>query len=617
MQNENMLTRGILGLSLVILGFAAIAQPDRWQQRVEYKMEIDMDVVSNQFTGVQQLKYYNNSPDTLDKVFYHLYFNAFQPGSMMDVRSRTHTDTRRGVQDRIFKLKEDEIGYHKIKSFRQDGKRIDTSVDGTIMTARLSSPILPGQMVVFEMEFESQVPIQIRRNGRDNKEGIRYSMGQWFPKIAEYDYSGWHSHDYIGREFYSPWGDYDVTIDIDSDYVVAASGVLQSSKNSKNGKKTTHRYLAENVHDFAWGADPDYKHDVVKIREGLDFHVYYQGDTLVEQWEELGDYMKKAIPFIEAKCGKYPFPVYKVVQGGDGGMEYPMFTLMTGHKPLKSVVGTAVHEFLHSYYQLVLGTNESYLYWMDEGFDQYYDEMTMNYLFDESFESRKPMAGYYRYYKGIVESGKEEPLTTHADHFENHRAYGMAAYGKGALALQSLEYILGREVFDRAMLRYYNTWKFKHPNAVDFEIIMEKESGLVLNWFFDYWTKTTKTIDYAVQNVSITNDGSQIEMERIGLMPMPLDVVVTLVDGSKLNYHIPLGMTRGNRPLDEGEVLMSAWKWVNPYYSFVIDIDKDQIESVAIDPSRRMVDINYENNIYPNRNSELEIKGKSNKLENN
>ncbi|SMD38604.1 hypothetical protein SAMN04488029_3829 [Reichenbachiella faecimaris] len=612
-----MLTRGILGLSLVILGFTALAQPDRWQQQVEYKMNIDMDVETNQFTGFQKLKYYNNSPDTLDKVFYHLYFNAFQPGSMMDVRSRTHTDARRGVNDRIFKLEADEIGYHKIKSFKQNGKNVNTSVDGTIMTARLSSPILPGETVVFDMEFESQVPIQIRRNGRDNAEGIRYSMGQWFPKIAEYDYSGWHPHDYIAREFYSPWGDYDVTINIDSDYVVGASGVLQSTEVSKNDKKTAHRYLAENVHDFAWGADPDYTHDVVNIREGLDVHIYYQTDTLKEQWQQLGEYMKKAVPFIESKCGKYPYPVYKIIQGGDGGMEYPMATLMIGHKSLKSLVGTAVHEIIHSWYQLVLGTNESYLYWMDEGFDQYYDEMTMSYLFDENYESRKPMSGYYRYYKGVVESGKEEPLTTHADHFENHRAYGMAAYGKGALALQNLEYIMGRAVFDRAMLRYYDTWKFKHPNAVDFEVIMEKESGLELSWFFDYWVKTTKTIDYAISNVNTVKAGVEISMERMGLMPMPLDVVLTKKDGTIQQYYIPLGMMRGHRELSQNETLMTPWKWVNPYYSFVIDIEEDEIKSIEIDPSRRMIDINYDNNEYPNRNSELEIKGKSDKLENN
>jgi len=176
---------------------------------------------------------------------------------------------------------------------------------------------------------------------------------------------------------------------------------------------------------------------------------------------------------------------------------------------------------------------------------------------------------------------------------------------------------MGREVFDRAMLRYYDTWQFKHPNAVDFEIILEKESGLELSWFFDYWVKTIKTIDYSISNVNTVKDGIEISMERIGLMPMPLDIVLTMKDGSKKSYNIPLGMMRGNRVLSENEILMTPWKWVNPYYSFVVDVDMDELESVEIDPSLRMIDLNYDNNKFPNRNSEVEIKGKPQKLKNN
>lgn len=610
-----MISKGLFGCMVVLVAIQANAQTNRWQQRVEYKMEIDMDAEANQFSGIQELNYYNNSPDTLTKVFYHLYFNAFQPGSMMDVRSRTLPDPDKRVGDRIFHLKEDEIGYHKIKSLTQDGKRLIYEIDGTVMKVILNEPIMPNSKVTFEMTFESQVPLQIRRSGRDNSEGIRLSMAQWYPKLAEYDYSGWHAYDYVAREFYSPWGDFDVTINIDSDYVVAASGIAQNSTRKKN--KVSHRYVAENVHDFVWAADPDYKHKVLNVREGLDFHLYYQTDTLENQWIELETYIKKAVPFIEERCGKYPYPVYKVIQGGDGGMEYPMATLMTGHRSLKGLVGVTVHEFIHSWYQMVLGTNESHYYWMDEGFNTYYDDMTMDYLFNENYPSDNFMSSAYKFYKYIVKEGLEEPLTTHADHFETNLAYAMASYRKGGLALLHLEYIMGKDKFDAAMLRYYNTWKFKHPNAVDFEVIMEKESGMELSWFFDYWIKTTKTIDYAITNVAVEGKGSKVELERIGLMPMPLDLVLTLSNGEKLNYHIPIGMSRGNRTLSNGELLMTPWTWVNPYYSFAIDVNKDDIERIEIDPTHRMADINFENNSYPNTNDELEIKGKPEKLENN
>ncbi|NUO02857.1 MAG: M1 family peptidase, partial [Saprospiraceae bacterium] len=168
-----------------------VGQPDRWQQAVNYKMDIDFDVRTHRFEGEQELTYFNNSPDTLYRVFYHLYFNAFQPGSMMDMRSRTIPDPDGRVGDRISKLKPDEIGYHNILSLKQNGKKVSYKVVETILEVTLAEPIMPGSRTVFDMEFESQVPVQIRRSGRDNKEGIDYSMAQWYPKMCEYDYQGW------------------------------------------------------------------------------------------------------------------------------------------------------------------------------------------------------------------------------------------------------------------------------------------------------------------------------------------------------------------------------------------------------------------------------------------
>jgi len=206
------------------------AQTDRWQQRVSYTMEVEMDEKKHQFEGSQKLVYTNNSPDTLNKVFYHLYFNAFQPNSMMDVRSRNLPDPDRRVRDRIFHLKEDEIGYQKVNSLKQDGKSISYDVEGTVLEVTLATPILPNSTVTFDMEFEAQVPKQIRRSGWKNSEGIEYSMAQWYPKLAEYDYKGWHAHPYIAREFYAPWGDFDVKITMDSKYVIAGTGVTATKK---------------------------------------------------------------------------------------------------------------------------------------------------------------------------------------------------------------------------------------------------------------------------------------------------------------------------------------------------------------------------------------------------
>ena len=216
-----------------------------WQQHVDYQMDIDMDVNNYQYKGKQKLVYTNNSPDVLNKVFYHLYFNAFQPGSEMDVRSRTIADPDPRVGDRISKLKPNEIGYIKVNTLKQNGMALNYNTVGTVLEVDLATPIQPGESVTFNMDFDAQVPIQIRRSGRNNKEGVALSMTQWYPKLAEYDFEGWHADPYIGREFHSVWGDFDLKLTIDKNYVVGGTGYLESEQ-VNGSKKTLHFKLDMN-----------------------------------------------------------------------------------------------------------------------------------------------------------------------------------------------------------------------------------------------------------------------------------------------------------------------------------------------------------------------------------
>ena len=372
-------------IGLLLLSNFIFAQPDRWQQGIDYKMDIDFNVKKHQFKGKQIAVYTNNSPDDLNQVFYHLYFNAFQPGSMMDVRSRTISDASSKIGSRIEVLKDNEIGYHKIKSLRQNGKKVKYEVVGTILEVILNEPIQANSSATFEMEFESQVPIQIRRSGRNNKEGVDYSMAQWYPKMCEYDYQGWHANPYIAREFYGIWGDFEVNISIDRTFVVAATGFLENWGNigagyepegmaarPSKGKKLTWSFKAKNVHDFVWAADPDYKHIKSVRSDGLTVHYFYiDSDQTNVNWPMLPKTIDRAFDFINKKYGKYPYKQYSFIQGGDGGMEYPQATLITGHRSFRSLVGVSVHELMHSWYQMALGTNESLYGWMDEGFTSY------------------------------------------------------------------------------------------------------------------------------------------------------------------------------------------------------------------------------------------------------
>lgn len=603
---------------MIFLGISttATAQPDRWQQRVSYKMEIDFDVTKHQYQGKQNLVYINNSPDTLHKVFYHLYLNAFQPGSAMDVRSRNIPDPDPRVRDRIFNLKPDEIGYEKIKSLKQNGEPVKYLVEGTILEVTLNEPVLPNTSVIFDMEWEAQIPVQIRRMGRDNREGIAYSNAQWYPKLCEYDYQGWHANPYIGREFYGVWGDYDVKITIDKNYIIGGTGYLQNpeqighgytdKKVNVKGDKLTWHFVAPNVHDFMWAADPDYTHDVFKRKDGLTLHFYYQkNDRTKDAWAALPKIMDKAFDYINEHFGQYPYKQYSFVQGGDGGMEYPMATLIVGEGGLSGLVSVSVHELMHSWYQMMLGTNESLYAWMDEGFTSYAQDETLNYLKREGLIPGQPVenphAGDYRSYIRLAMSGREEPLSTHADHFITNSAYGTASYSKGAVFLSQLKYIIGKDAFDKGLLRYYYTWRYKHPNANDCIRIFEKQSEIELDWYKEYWVNTTHTIDYGVQSVEADGNNTKVTLAKVGVMPMPLDVLVTYSDGSTEMFNIALAMMRGNKPAPDKATkytILPDWSWTNPTYAFTINRPLANISKIEIDPSRGMADVNTENNVF-------------------
>ena len=589
------------------------AQTERWQQSVKYKMDVDFLIKKHHANGNQAIEYTNNSPDTLTKVFYHLYLNAFQPESMMDVRSRTLPDPDKRVSDRISKLIKAEQGYQTIHFLKMNGKPTKYKSVGTILEVELPEPILPHTTVTLEMAFTSQVPLQVRRTGRFNSEGIEYSMSQWYPKLCNYDYQGWHANPYVAREFYGIWGDFDVKITLPSDYIVAATGVLQNKDEMGYGysdkepkerpSKQTWHFKAENVHDFVWAADPDYKQIVHKAHDGTILRFFYQpGEKTTDNWEKLPGIIDESLKFINAKYGKYPFPEYSVIQGGDGGMEYPMATLITGERPMISLIGVTIHELMHSWYQMVLGTNEALYHWMDEGFTSYASSEVMNYL-----KMKKMIPGEYeenphgQVVKGYINfalSGEEEALITHADHFHSNTSYGVASYTKGETFLELLRYVVGEKAFDKGMLNYFDTWKFKHPNPNDFIRVMEKTSGLELDWFKEYFINSTKTIDYAIDDAR----GKAIYLKRVGNMPMPLDITITTNKGEVIKYYIPLEMMRGEKTGDrfyDGFTVLKDWPWTHPNYKINLDMAAKDILKIEIDASQRLADTDRSNNVYP------------------
>jgi hypothetical protein len=463
------------------------------------------------------------------------------------------------------------------------------------------------------MQFEAQVPLQVRRSGRDNAEGIAYSMTQWYPKMAEYDFEGWHANPYIGREFHGVWGTFDIKIKIDSAYTLAGTGYLEnkseigkgySPSGSDNSAKLTWHFKSPKVHDFAWAADKNYKHTTFQVENGPLLRFFYVPSDKTVLWDTLPKYTAQIFQKMNEKFGVYPYDEYAVIQGGDGGMEYALATLITGHRSKGSLIGVTAHEVIHSWYQHVLATNESLYSWMDEGFTSYAQDVVLA----EILPDYKPFSGSYRSYYGLVASGKQMPLTTHADWFQTNRAFGAASYSMGCVFLYQLSYIVGQDALDKGLLTYFNQWKFKHPTPTDFKKVMEKVSGMELDWYFNQWLMSTNTIDYAIQSTSSEKKKTTITLQRIGEMPMPLDITVKLKTGKEKHYYIPMTIMRAEKNENTDAVLLKDWPWTYPTYEFSIDVAQFEIESIEIDPSKRMADIDQTNNIFP-RSKESTFKG--------
>jgi len=614
--------------SLLSLSFGNLLSQSSayWQQHVNYKMDVVIDVKNYQYKGKQELVYTNNSPDTLRRVFYHLFNNAFQPGSEMDARIQSIKDPdlrmvdtvkvagKATMESRIKTLKPNEIGYLNISNFKQDGVIANAKTVGTILEVTLAKPILPHSKTTFTLDFDGQVPVQIRRSGRNNAEGVELSIAQWYPKMVEFDFEGWHADPYIAREFHGVWGDFDVKITIDKEYVLGGTGYLQNRNKighgyqpagvtvayPKNIKTLTWHFIAPMVHDFTWAADKQYVHDIVKGPNNVDLHFLYKNNpTTINNWKALQPKMVTIMDLYNKAVGDYPYQQYSFIQGGDGGMEYAMCTLILGNKKEDEMLKTAAHELAHSWFQQILASNESKHSWMDEGFSTYIEYLALNEIAVNIEENpfKKPYSSYYK----LVASGKEEPQTTQVDRYDENKSYSTSSYYKGSIFLSQLEYLIGKENVLKTLKKYFQEFKFKHPTPNDIKRTAEKVSGANLDWYLTDWTETTKTIDYGIKDVKESGDKTTITLERIGKMPMPIDLTFEYIDGTKESFYIPLRMisyAKENPNPTVKRTILNDWAWAYPTYEFSISKKRTAIKKITIDPSTLMADIKRSDNSY-------------------
>ena len=489
-----------------------------WQQQVNYTIDVSLNDKDHALDGFEKIEYINNSPDTLRFIWFHLWPNAYKN----DKTAFTDQSLENGNTKFYFSKKEDR-GYINKLEFRVNNQTASTEdhpqhID--IIKLVLPSPLPPGEKIIITTPFHVKLPFNFSRGGHD---GESYQAAQWYPKPAVYDHKGWHPIPYLDQgEFYGDFGNFDVSITLPKNYVVAATGDLQNEdeknwlqtrssftwKPQKEKIKTkygqtqtkTHlfpassselktlKYIQSNIHDFAWFADKRFivNHDTCKLVSGkvIDVYTFY---TPSESgiWKNSLQTVEDAIRTRSEWVGEYPYNVVSAVEGPEGfggGMEYPTITLISPQANEKLLEFTIAHEVGHNWFYGILGTNERLHPWMDEGINTFYDNRYTQWKYGSEGEVQFGSQSFAvknaerLLFESKAAVNKDQPINMAGDKFTNLN-YSLIAYYKTGAWLEMVEKKLGKETFDKAMQEYYRQWQFKHPYPEDFKKVLETVSG--------------------------------------------------------------------------------------------------------------------------------------------
>ncbi len=590
-------------LSLITMGL--YAQNGYWQQRVEYSIDATLNDKKATLTGKEKLTYFNNSPDDLKEIYFHLYWNAFKIGS----HAMQHA--REGGEEEALKkldsLKKSDEGFIKITSVKVNGVAYTPIIFESIAQIKLNEVIKAGSSAIIEVDFESLIPSCINRSGKNNPAGTDFSMSQWYPKLCRYDKQGWHTDQYLGKEFAGTFGKYDVSITCSKDLVVAGTGVLQNKKYKETGwesttgnpdidknKQTVWKFTADNVHDFAWAAEDTWYYSTLKI-DDIDFHFFYHNnETYKPAWTTLILFWADAYEICKKEFGVYPYPQFSFIQAGEGYMEYPMCTLLEGGR--EDFFSTACHEFMHNFFYGIYGTDENLHHWMDEGLTSY-AEARLSTAITNDFANPATEAGLI--YKWVRTQFAEEPISTSANFFGAEYAYYNSAYYKGQLFPELIRYMIGDSVMRAGFANYYKNWKFKHPEPNDFVKNFEDVSGMELTWFQNYWLNTTKTVDLGIDSLTFKGSDAMLVFSNKGV-PLPVEFTAEMKDGSKKYFYIPIDLTNNPKTnFMRPTTVLPYWSASEKKYRVLVkDLKKGTVKNITIDTDAFLPDMKPNNNVF-------------------
>lgn len=609
-----------------------------WQQDVHYKINARIDETEHTIMASEQVTYVNNAPDTLYFVYFHLYQNAFVSGSYLHNLERAQ-----GVPFRMGAYESAGLGT-TVANLRVDGVLAHTTLDNTILRVALPQPLYPGRSIELSMDFKTywdNGSTRRRMKMYDAWGSMHYNGVQWFPKICVYDRKfGWDTYQHLNKEFYGDFGVFDVSLDFPSNYVVEATGVLQNRKevlpdelrkrlDLKNfaqkpwneppsiitpyvkGERKTWKYHAENVHDFAFTADPSYR-IATTYWTGVECIGLAQ-EPHAAGWQNSADLVAKIIETFSSDFGAYAYPKMVAADAADG-MEYPMLTLDGGSEP--GYRGLLVHEIAHNWFYGMVGNNETYRASLDEGFTQFLTAWGLRKIDGPYLKEGRPKSPYRRHfyeqkdardqrvfnsYLLSVIRGEDKPLNTHSNDFSDalghEGGYGLVYY-KTATMLYNLQYVLGDSLFQAAMQQYFRQWKMAHPYFEDFRNAIIQFTKVDLNWFFDQWLETTKYINYRIERVRRVRgtDSFDIRFRRLGTMQMPIDFTVADRNGTKTTYHIP---NTWFEKQTNAQILPKWYGWSRIQDRYTARIAAPSgLKMVQIDTSRRLADVYPLDNTY-------------------